>query len=151
MREAIGKNELQPILTGERSQIEQEAEQDLMTKALDSYKAGVIITQVVLQKVDPPPQVIDAYRDQQAASADSKRSQNDAESYAKSIIPEAEGIAIQTVKAAEAYRAQKVAEATGQAQRFTQVYNAYKTAPDITRERLYLETRCPRRWQVPTR
>jgi len=139
MREVIGRSNLQPILTGARQNIET-AVHELMQKVLDNYGAGVQITQVQLQKVDPPSQVIDAFRDVQAARADLERSQNEAQSYANKVVPEARGRAAQITQGAEAYREQTVAEAKGAASRFLQVFDEYKKAPDVTRQRLYLET-----------
>src|SRR5947208_115164 len=139
MREVIGRSTLQPILTGARQNIET-AVHDLMQKVLDNYGAGVLIAQVQLQKVDPPSQVIDAFRDVQAARADSERSQNEAQSYANKVVPEARGRAAQITQSAEAYREQTVAEAKGATSRFLQVYDEYKKAPDVTRQRMYLET-----------
>ena len=139
MREIIGRSTLQPILTGARQNIET-AVHELMQKVLDNYGAGVQITQVQLQKVDPPSQVIDAFRDVQAARADSERSQNEAQSYANKVVPEARGKAAQITQGAEAYREQTVAEAKGATSRFLQVYDEYKKAPDVTRQRMYLET-----------
>src|SRR5256712_3523597 len=139
MREIIGRSTLQPILTGARQNIET-AVHELMQKVLDNYGAGVQITQVQLQKVDPPSQVIDAFRDVQAARADSERSQNEAQSYANKVVPEARGKAAQITQSAEAYREQTVAEAKGATSRFLQVYDEYKKAPDVTRQRMYLET-----------
>ncbi|MBV9559721.1 MAG: FtsH protease activity modulator HflK [Bradyrhizobium sp.] len=139
MREVIGRSTLQPILTGARQNIEA-AVQDLMQRVLDSYGAGVQIQQVQLQKVDPPSQVIDAFRDVQAARADSERAQNEAQSYANKVVPEARGRAAQITQGAEAYRDQTVAEAKGATARFLQVYDEYKKAPDVTRQRMYLET-----------
>jgi membrane protease subunit HflK len=139
MREVVGRSEIQPILTGARQNIETGV-QELMQKVLDSYQAGVLVTQVQMQKVDPPTQVIDAFRDVQAARADLERAQNEAQTYANRVVPEARGRAAQILQSAEAYREQTVAEAKGQAARFTQVYDQYKKAPDVTRERLYLET-----------
>jgi membrane protease subunit HflK len=139
MREVIGRNDIQGILTGQRQTIER-AVHELMQKTLDSYKAGVQITQVQLQKVDPPAQVIDAFRDVQAARADLERAQNEAQTYANRVIPEARGRTAQITQAAEAYRAQTVAEAKGQTARFVQIYDQYKLAPEVTRQRMYLET-----------
>jgi membrane protease subunit HflK len=139
MREAIGRSELDPILTGGRQRIES-AVRDLVQKTLDQYKAGITVTQVQMQKVDAPAQVIDAFRDVQAAQADQERVQNEARTYAGRIVPEARGKAAQLIQSAEAYREQTVAEATGQASRFNKVYEEYKKAPDVTRQRLYLET-----------
>src|SRR5204862_4422727 len=117
MREVIGRSDIQPILTGARQTIET-AVHDLMQKVLDHYQAGVQITQVQMQKVDPPAQVIDSFRDVQAARADAERAQNEAQSYAKQVVPEARGNTARILQAAEAYRQQTVAEATGQASRF---------------------------------
>jgi membrane protease subunit HflK len=139
MREAIGRTELQPILTGGKTRIEA-AVAELMQKTLDNYQAGVQISQVQMQKVDPPAQTIDAFREVQAARIGAESAQNEAQAYANRVIPDARGRSAQITQAAEAYREQTVAEATGQASRFLQVYEAYKKAPDVTRQRLYLET-----------
>jgi membrane protease subunit HflK len=139
MREVIGRSNIQPILTGARQNIEN-AVQDLMQKTLDSYGAGILIQQVQLQKVDPPAQVIDAFRDVQAARADLERAQNEAQTYANRVVPEARGRAARIIQDAEAYREQTVAEATGQTSRFLKIYEEYKKAPDVTRRRMYLET-----------
>jgi modulator of FtsH protease HflK len=139
MREVIGRSQIQPILTGARQTIEGGA-QDLMQRTLDHYGAGVQITQVQLQKVDPPAQVIDAFRDVQAARIDAERAQNEAQTYANRVVPEARGRVAQITQAAEAYREQTVAEATGQASRFLKIYDQYKNAPEVTRQRMYLET-----------
>ena len=99
-----------------------------------------MIQQVQLQKVDPPTQVIDAFRDVQAARIDQDRSVNEAQTYANRVVPEARGNVAKITQAAEAYSQQTVAEATGQTSRFLQIYDQYKKAPDVTRERMYLET-----------
>ena len=111
-----------------------------MQATLDSYKAGVEITQVQLQKVDPPEQVIDAFRDVQAARADQERLQNEAAAYASRVVPEARGEAERILQGARGYKEQTVAEATGQTSRFLKVLDEYKKAPDVTRRRMYLET-----------
>jgi membrane protease subunit HflK len=139
MREVIGRSQIQPILTGGRQTTEGEV-QDLMQRTLDHYGAGIEITQVQLQKVDPPAPVIDSFRDVQAARIEAERAQNEAQTYANRIIPEARGKAAQITQGAEAYREQTVAEAKGQAARFLKIYDEYKKAPDVTRKRLYLET-----------
>ena len=139
MREIVGRSTLQPILTGAR-QTTETAVQELMQKTLDHYGAGIQVQQVQLQKVDPPAQVIDSFRDVQAARSDLERAQNEAQTYANRIVPEARGRAAKITQDAEAYREQTVAEATGQTSRFLQVYDQYKKAPDVTRERMYLET-----------
>jgi membrane protease subunit HflK len=139
MREIVGRNDIGPILTGARQGIEKDVF-ELMQRVLEEYKAGVMITQVQMQKVDPPQQVIDSFRDVQAARADLERAQNEAQTYANRVVPEARGRAAQITQAAEAYREQTVAEAKGGASRFLKVYDEYKKAPDVTRQRMYLET-----------
>src|SRR6516165_8273627 len=111
-----------------------------MQDGLDSYGAGLSIDQVQLQKVDPPTQVIDAFRDVQAARADKERLQNEAGSYANRVVPEARGEAERILQSARAFKEQTVAEATGQAARFLKIYEEYKKAPEVTRQRMYLET-----------
>jgi modulator of FtsH protease HflK len=138
-REVVGRSQIQPLLTGAR-QITETAVHDLMQRTLDYYGAGILIQQVQLQKVDNPGPVIDAARDVQAARADSERAQNEAQGYANRVIPEAKGRVAQITQSAEAYREQTVAEATGQTARFLQILDQYQKAPDVTRERMYLET-----------
>jgi membrane protease subunit HflK len=135
----VGRSDIQPILTGARQSIETSVH-DLMQKVLDTYQAGVQITQVQMQKVDPPAQVIESFREVQAARADLVRLQNEAETYANQKVPEAKGQASKILQDAEAYKSQTVAEATGQASRFGKVYEEYKKAPQVTRQRIYLET-----------
>jgi len=139
MRDIVGRSNIQPLLTGARQETEQ-AVQKLTQDVLDSYGVGVSIDQVQLQKVDPPTQVIDAFRDVQAARADKERLQNEAGTYANKIVPEARGDAERILQAARAYKEQTVAEATGQSARFLQIYEEYKKAPEVTRKRMYLET-----------
>ena len=139
MREIVGQSQIQKILTADRKLIEP-ASQQLMQKILDGYKSGVQIVQVLLLSVDPPPQVITAFRDVTAAQQDLQRLGNEAEAYANKVVPEARGASARIVQESEAYREQVVAEARGQASRFEQIYEQYKRAPELTRERLYLET-----------
>jgi modulator of FtsH protease HflK len=139
MREVIGHSNIGPILTGAREAIET-AVQQLMQKTLDDYGAGILVQQVQLQKVDPPTQVIDSFRDVQAARSDLERLQNEAQTYANRVVPEARGRAAKIIQDAEAYKSQTVADANGQTSRFLQVYEQYKKAPDVTRQRMYLET-----------
>jgi len=139
MREVIAKSNLQPILTEQRSQIEIEV-QDIIQSLLDEYESGIQITQVQTQKADPPDQVIDAFRDVQAARADMVRSKNEAEAYANDVIPRARGDAAKILQEAEAYKKQVVAAAEGEASRFVAIYNEYAKAKQVTQERMYLET-----------
>lgn len=139
MREVIGRHDIMPIFTTERHAVESEVN-DLMQGILNWYKAGVRVLEVRLQSVDPPEQVIAAFKDVIAAQQDQDRMRNEAEAYANKVVPEARGKAAAIVQEAEGYRIQTVAEANGQAGRFNQVYAQYKKAPEVTRERLYLET-----------
>jgi membrane protease subunit HflK len=139
MREIVGQSDIEPILTEARAKTEA-AVQDLMQRVLDSYGAGVQVTQVQLQKVDPPTQVIDSFRDVQASRADQERLQNEAEAYANRIIPEARGEAERILQSAQGYRDQVIAESQGEADRFVKVYEEYKKAPDVTRKRMFIDT-----------
>jgi membrane protease subunit HflK len=139
MREVIGRSDIQPILTEARNTIES-AVHKLMQKTLDGYGAGIQIQQVQMQKVDPPQQVIDSFRDVQAARADLERLQNEAQTYANRVVPDARGRASQVLQQAQGYKEQTVAEAKGQAARFLSVFDEYRKAPDVTRQRIYLET-----------
>src|SRR5881227_1691146 len=100
MREVIGRSNIQPILTGARTSTEQGV-QELMQRTLDSYGSGIQVAQVQMQKVDPPAQVIDAFRDVQAARADLERLQNEAQTYANRVVPDARGRAAQILQVAE--------------------------------------------------
>jgi modulator of FtsH protease HflK len=139
MREVIGHSEIASALTGGRPKIESETQQ-LLQEILDSYHAGIEITNVQLQKVDPPSQVIDAFRDVQSAKIDQQRLINEAESYRNNIVPVAHGDGARIVQEAEAFRQQVVLNAQGDAARFLSVYDSYKVAADITARRLYIET-----------
>jgi membrane protease subunit HflK len=139
MREVVGGSNIDSILTENRVSIQNDVA-SLMQTTLNSYNAGVEISEVQMQRVDPPAQVIEAFRDVQAARADQERIRNEAEAYANRIVPEARGQAARVLEQANGYKDQTIAEATGQSQRFTKIYEQYKNAPDVTRERLYLET-----------
>ena len=139
MREVIARSNIQPILTEGRSKIEIDT-QEIIQNILDEYNSGIQITQVQTQKADPPDQVIDAFRDVQAARADMERSKNEAEAYANDVIPRARGEAQKILQAAEAYKKEVVAKAEGEASRFISIYNEYAKAKEVTQERMYLET-----------
>jgi len=139
MREVIAKSKLQSILTEGRSKIENET-QEIAQSLLDEYESGIQITQVQTQKADPPDQVIDAFRDVQAARADMERAKNEAEAYQNDVIPRARGEAAKILQEAEAYKKQVVAIAEGEASRFVSIYNEYALAKEVTQERMYLET-----------
>ena len=139
MREVIGRRDIQAILTIEQGEIMQEV-QEIMQSTLDDYGAGVTIRVVQLQAAVPPAQVREAFFDVNAAQQDLVRLQNEAETYASRVVPEARGRAARIIQEAEAYRERVVNDAEGQASRFTQILDEYVNAPDVTRERLFLET-----------
>lgn len=139
MREVVGETPFESI--NPNREYVQIKVRELMQKALDLYGSGIAITRVQLLKASPPPgQVIEAFRDVQAARANQEQMRNDAEGYANRIIPEARGKATKIVQDAEAYRQQVIAEASGEAKQFLSVYQEYKKAPEVTRRRIYLET-----------
>jgi len=139
MREVIGRTPIGPALTGARAEIETAVLRGTQA-ILDQYRAGVEITQVQLQKVDPPAAVIDSFRDVQRANTDAERMRNEAESYHNDIVPRARGDAARIVAEADGARQAAIAEASGAAQRFESVLAAYQAAKDITLRRLYIET-----------
>ena len=139
MREVIGRSNLQYAQTEGRSRIEQDAK-DLLQRILDEYGLGVRVSNVQLLRVDPPQEVIAAFRDVQAARADKEKSINEANTYRNQVLPRAKGEAESIFQRAEAYKAEIIARASGDAQRFDQVYEQYNKAKDITAERLYLDT-----------
>jgi membrane protease subunit HflK len=139
MREIIGKTAFEFARTQGRANIESEARQ-LIQAILDQYGAGIQVTQVETQGVDPPASVIEAFRDVQAARADKERAINEAQAYYNEVTQKAAGTAERVVKEAEAYKAEKIAVAEGEAQRFVSLYEQYALAQDVTRRRIYLET-----------
>ena len=139
MREVVGQTKIADALAEGRGKIEADT-QKLLQRILDSYGAGIDITQIQLAKVDPPASVIEAFRDVQRALADRARLRNEAESYRNDILPKARGAAAQISQDADAYRAEIIARAQGDADRFIAVYKAYQVSPDVTAQRLYLET-----------
>jgi membrane protease subunit HflK len=139
MREIVGQTPIAQALAEGRGKIETDT-QHLLQSILDSYGAGIEITLLQLQKVDPPAPVIESFRDVQRALADRERLRNEAESYRNDILPKARGAAAQIRQDAEAYRAEITNRAQGDADRFTAVYKAYKASEDVTAQRLYLET-----------
>ena len=139
MREIIGRTPIQLVLSEGRRDAEEEVHA-LTQQILDEYGAGVQVTEVRLQKVDPPGAVIDAFRDVQRSRADLERQRNEAEGYANDIIPRARGESAQMVQEAEAYKQETVAKAEGDAARFLSVYREYARAKEVTTRRIYLET-----------
>ena len=139
MREVIARSELKPILSRDRAAISQEVT-ELTQQTLDSYDSGVNIVRMNFDGADPPREVIDSFRDVQAAEQDRDTSEKRAEAYANQKLAAARGQVAQLLQEAEGYRAQVVNEAKGEASRFSAVYDEYILAPEVTRKRLYLET-----------
>ncbi len=138
MREIIAQSRLAPILNRDRGAIAGRLE-ELIQLTLDSYDSGVSIIRVNFDKADPPREVIDAFREVQAAEQVRDRLEKEADAYAAQVLAQARGEAAQTLEESEAYRAQVVNEAQGEASRFTAVLTEYQKAPEVTRKRLYLE------------
>jgi len=139
IREVIGRTMIDDVLTTKKAEVEVEM-QDLIQSILDSYKAGISISTVKLQDVQPPERVIKEFKDVASAREDKERAKNEAQAYANDIIPNARGEAKKTVLDAEAYAKQIVERAKGEADRFESVLTAYKMAPQVTRKRLYMDT-----------
>ncbi len=139
IREVVGKNNIDQILTTGKYEIQQDTKK-LLQRILDKYKAGIMVVAVQLQDVHPPSQVMQAFKDVASAKEDKNTYINEAQGYQNDIIPKAKGQAQKIINAAQAYLKSKVAEAQGDVSHFLQVYQAYKSAKDITRKRLYIET-----------
>lgn len=128
MREIVGRRQLEPIITTDREEVAQGAK-DLAQRILDDYRAGVNLVAVELLSTTVPPEVTEAFNDVVKAGQDAESARNNANREASQIINEAQG-----------YQGRVVREATGEAQRFTSVYDQYRVAPQVTRDRLYIET-----------
>ncbi len=139
LREAVGRSKMDYVLSEGRAAIAATTKR-LTQEILDFYKTGLMVTTVNLQQSQPPEQVQDAFNDAIKAREDNVRFINEAEAYANGIVPQARGEAARVVEEANAYREQIVARAKGDAARFTKLLAEYRKAPDVTRERLYLET-----------
>jgi membrane protease subunit HflK len=139
MREVVGKTSLQNIITTERDTVQQSVA--AQTQALlDEYRTGVEILSISIGKSDPPQQVIEAFNDVNVAEQDAETRTNQATQFANEIVPQARGTAQRLLQEAEAYRDRVIADAGGEASRFDQIYEEYRKAPRVTRERMYLET-----------
>lgn len=139
MRDIIARSELSPILNRDRGVIASDLQTNVQS-TLDSYQAGINVIRVNLQRAAPPGEVIDAFREVQAAQQERERLQNEADAYANRVTAGARGEAARLLEEAEAYRAQVVNVAQGEASRFLSVFEEYVKAPDVTRRRMYLET-----------
>jgi membrane protease subunit HflK len=139
MREVVGTSSFEPITTGDRTGVETRV-RDVMQATLNSYKAGIEIVSISLRQATAPDAVVAVQRE--VSSAEQFRAQREAEgiAYRSKVVPEAEGQALQMIQEAEGYKAASVANARGEADRFNLVYEQYRLAPRVTRERMYLET-----------
>ncbi len=139
MREVIGRTPIQPALTELRGQIATDVQRQTQ-QVLDNYKAGVEITGVQLQGVNPPAEVVESFLDVQRANTDAERVRNEAEAYRNDIVPRARGDAARIVAEGQGAKQASVAQATGQTQRFLSVLKQYQQAKDVTLRRMYIET-----------
>ncbi|MFQ6023332.1 MAG: FtsH protease activity modulator HflK [Acidiferrobacterales bacterium] len=139
IREIVGKSTLDFVITEGRVDVANKTQQ-LLQEILDRYETGIIITTAKMQKAQPPEQVKAAFDDAVKAREDEQRFKNEAEAYANDILPRARGKAARLIQEGEAYKASVIARAGGDARRFTQIQSEFAKAPDVTRERLYLET-----------
>ena len=137
-REVVGTSTLDFVLTEGRSEVVAAIEKDTQ-RLLNEYQTGIQISSVNLVEAQPPEQVQAAFQDVVKAREDRERAINEAETYAREVLPRARGEASRQLKSAEGYRARVVAEATGRASRFSNLLTEYQRAPKVTRERLYLE------------
>ncbi|HSX84897.1 MAG TPA: FtsH protease activity modulator HflK [Cellvibrio sp.] len=139
VRHVIGSTELNQVLSEGRQAIAAEVKQRLQTY-MDSYGAGIQVINVNIQEARPPEEVRSAFDDVIKAKEDEARLKNQAQAYANGIIPEARGRAQRMIEEAEAYKAEVIARAEGESDRFENLLTEYKRAPEVTRQRLYLET-----------
>ena len=139
LRQVVGKSTLDEIITQERSAIAAMVKQNTQT-LLNFYQTGLVVTNINIQDAKPPEEVKDAFDDATRAMADKERVQNQAEAYANDIVPRARGAAARQIENAKAYTAKVVSEAKGESKRFLELYTEYRKAPQVTRQRLYLET-----------
>lgn len=139
MREVVGQASFDNVVTIGRQEVEVRT-RDLLQQILDDYTAGISVQNVQLQKVDPPSEVIDSFNDVQRARQDKDRLRNEAEAYANAVVPQARGQAEQKIQEASAYKQRAIMEADGEAKQFLKVYESYVAAPEVTQQRIYLET-----------
>ncbi len=139
MREIVGKNKMDFVLYEGRAEIAVRAKKE-MQDILDRYKTGISISQVTLQNIQPPEEVQSAFDDAVKAGQDRERLKNEAQAYANNVIPSAQGVAARLTQEAEGYRQAVTANAQGEASRFSQIFAEYSKAPQVTRQRMYLDT-----------
>jgi membrane protease subunit HflK len=139
MREIVGKSKMDFVLYEGRAEIAARAKQ-LMQDIHDRHKTGISISQVTLQNIQPPEQVQAAFDDAVKAGQDRERLKNEAEAYSNDVVPRARGLASRLKEEAEGYNLSVIANAEGEASRFVQIFAEYQKAPQVTRQRIYLDT-----------
>ena len=139
MRDIVARSELAPILNRDRGTIAEDLKLAAQS-TLDAYESGINVVRVNLDRADPPREVIDSFREVQAAQQERDRLEKEADAYANRVLANARGEAATVIERAEAYRADAVNTAEGEAARFNSVYDEYIKAPEVTRRRMYLET-----------
>ena len=139
LRSAVGRGRINDVLTERRAEVQEESREHLQ-ELLDRYEAGILLTAVQLQVVDPPDQVKDAFHDVVRAQEDRERVVNESQAYQADILPKARGEAQRILQEAEGYKQERILRAQGDANRFLAVLLEYQKAPIVTRQRLYLET-----------
>lgn len=139
LRHVVGSTSMDQVLTEGREQMAVDIRERLQ-RFLDTYRTGITVTQVNVQSAAAPREVQEAFDDVIRAREDEQRARNQAESYANGVVPEARGQAQRIIEDANGYRDEVIARAKGEADRFSKLYSEYRKAPDVTRQRLYLET-----------
>lgn len=139
LRHVVGSTEMDQVLTEGRETLASQVHERLQ-RFLDTYRAGITVTQVNVQNAQAPREVQEAFDDVIRAREDEQRERNQAEAYANGVIPEARGQAQRILEDANGYREEVVSRAQGEADRFSKLLAEYQKAPEVTRERLYLET-----------
>jgi membrane protease subunit HflK len=139
VREIVGHMPIDSVLSQGKGQVADEA-QALLQRTLDSYDAGLLVTSIELQDVQAPDAVRAAFDDVVGAAQDADRLVNQAEGYRNELLPGARAQAVELIESANGYKEARIAESTGEAQRFSALEEAYRSSPDVTRKRLYLET-----------
>jgi membrane protease subunit HflK len=139
MREVVGTSAFEPIITGNRTGVETRV-RDVMQRTLNGYQAGIQIDQISMSKSSAPEQVVEVQREVSSAEQDKAKKEAEGIAYANKVVPEAKGEAQKMIQEAEGYKLSRVADATGETQRFNLIYEQYRAAPRVTRERMFLET-----------
>jgi membrane protease subunit HflK len=139
MREVVGTSAFEPITTSGRTTVQTQVKA-LMQQTLNSYKSGVEIISISLRKATAPEEVVSVQREVSSAEQDKAKREAEAVAYRNKVVPEAEGNAKRIIQEAEGYKAASVATARGEADRFNLIYEQYRAAPRVTRERMFLET-----------